>query len=165
MSIAKSNSPQFFQRTFKKCLTKLSQGRQSPTDFELAKQKLPDVAREAIRQIRAGEVDLADLEYRVELREDPQEKSQKTLPQAYQAAWLLSKTGKNASRGEIMGFVKVHPFRFEGRKLTVKPTLQTSLRDINVDDYVRNLISSLSQSFAPMGINLDKTESKLSDFV
>ncbi len=165
LSIAKSNSPQFFQRTFEKCLTTLSQGRQSPTDFELAKQKLPDVAREAIRQIRAGEVDLADLEYRVELREDPQEKSQKTLPQAYQAAWLLSKTGKKASRGEIMGFVKVHPFRFEGRKLTVKPTLQTSLREINVDDYVRNLISSLSQSFAPMGISLDKTEAKLSDFI
>ncbi|MCJ7506652.1 hypothetical protein MUP05_09335 [Candidatus Bathyarchaeota archaeon] len=165
LSIAKSNSPQFFQRTFEKCLVKLSEGRQSPVDFELAKQQVPDVVREAIRQLRAGKVDLADLEYRVELREDPQEKSRKTLPQAYQAARLLSKVGKKASRREIVGFVKVHPFRFEGRQFTVKPTLQTSLREINIDDYVRNLISSLSQSFEPMGIGLDTAEAKLSDFV
>lgn len=165
LSIAKSNSPQFFQRTFEKCLVKLSEGRQSPVDFELAKQQVPDVVREAIRQLRAGKVDLADLEYRVELREDPQEKSRKTLPQAYQAAWLLSKVGKKASRREIVGFVKVHPFRFEGRQFTVKPTLQTSLGEINIDDYVRNLVSSLSQSFEPMGIGLDTAEAKLSDFV
>ncbi len=165
LSIAKSNSPQFFQRTFEKCLVKLSEGRQSPVDFELAKQQVPDVVREAIRQLRAGKVDLADLEYRVELREDPQEKSRKTLPQAYQAAWLLSKVGKKASRREIVGFVKVHPFRFEGRQFTVKPTLQTSLEEINIDDYVRNLVSSLSQSFEPMGIGLDTAEAKLSDFV
>ena len=165
LSIAKSNSPQFFQRTFEKCLVKLSEGRQSPVDFELAKQQVPDVVREAIRQLRAGKVDLADLEYRVELREDPQEKSRKTLPQAYQAAWLLSKVGKKASRREIVGFVKVHPFRFDGRQFTVKPTLQTSLREINIDDYVRNLVSSLSQSFEPMGIGLDTAEAKLSDFV
>jgi DNA polymerase I len=165
LSIAKSNSPQFFQRTFEKCLVKLSEGRQSPVDFELAKQQVPDVVREAIRQLRAGKVDLADLEYRVELREDPQEKSRKTLPQAYQAAWLLSKVGKKASRREIVGFVKVHPFRFDGRQFTVKPTLQTSLGEINIDDYVRNLVSSLSQSFEPMGIGLDTAEAKLSDFV
>jgi DNA polymerase I len=165
LSIAKSNSPQFFQQTFEKCLVKLSEGRQSLANFELAKQQIPDIVREAIRQLQAGKIDLADLEYKVELREDPQEKSRKTLPQAYQAALLLSKAGKKTSKGEIVSFVKVHPFRFEGRQFTVKPTSQTSLGEINVDDYVRNLISSLSQSFEPMGINLDVTEAKLTDFV
>ncbi len=165
LSIAKSNSPKFFQQTFEKCLVKLSEGRQSLANFELAKQQIPDIVREAIRQLQAGKIDLADLEYKVELREDPQEKSRKTLPQAYQAALLLSKAGKKTSKGEIVSFVKVHPFRFEGRQFTVKPTSQTSLGEINVDDYVRNLISSLSQSFEPMGINLDVAEAKLTDFV
>jgi hypothetical protein len=64
------------------------------------------MVKRAIRELRAGKVDLADLEYRVELREDTHEKSRKTLPQPYHPAWLLSKVGKKASRGEIVGFVK-----------------------------------------------------------
>lgn len=166
LSIAKSNSPKFFQRTFNNCLTKLSGGRHSASDFELAKKQLPDVIREAIRELREGRVDISDLEYRVELRDDPQEKSRsKTLPQPYQAAWLLSKAGKKASRGETVGFVKVHPFRVQGRQFTVKPTTQTDPREINVEDYVRNLISSLNQTFGPMGISLDTPETSLSQFL
>ena len=166
LSIAKSNSPRFFQQTFNKCLTKLSEGRHSATEFESAKKQLPDVVREAILDLRNGHVDLSDLEYRVELRDDPQEKSRsKTLPQPYQAAWLLSKEGKTPSRGDVVGFVKVHPFRAQGRQFTVKPTSQTNRRDINVNDYVRNLISSLSQTFEPMGLSLKAPEASLSEFL
>src|SRR5208283_5774343 len=43
LSIAKSNSPRFFQQTFQKCLKKLSEGRRSPADFEQAKQQIPRV--------------------------------------------------------------------------------------------------------------------------
>lgn len=165
LSIAKSSSPKFFQRTFQNCLTKLSQGWQSPSDFERAKQQVPNVVRDAIRELREGRVDLADLEYRVELREDPQEKSKgRTLPQPYQAALLLAKQGKPPSRGEIVGFIKVHPFRIQGKQFTVKPTSQTNLRDINVDDYVRNLTSSLSQTFEPMSISTEFSETDLSRF-
>ena len=166
LSIAKSNSPRFFQRTFQNCLNRLSEGRRSASDFELAKKQLPDVVREAIHELRNGSVDLSDLEYRVELRDDPQEKARsKTLPQPYQAAWLLSKEGKKISRGEVVGFVKVRPFKVQGRQYTVKPTTQTDPREINVNDYVRNLISSLSQTFEPMGLSLDMPETSLSRFL
>jgi DNA polymerase elongation subunit (family B) len=166
LSIAKSNSPRFFLRTFQTCLAKLSEGRNSTSDFEFAKNQLPYVVRGAIRELREGRVALTDLEYRVELRDDPQEKSRsKTLPQPYQAAWLLSKAGKRVSRGETVGFVKVQPFRVQGRQFTVKPTSQTNSREINVDDYVRNLTSSLNQTFSPMGIALDTTETDLSKFI
>jgi hypothetical protein len=87
------------------------------------------------------------------------------LPQPYQAAWLLLKEGKKTSKGETVGFVKVHPFKFQGRQFTVKPTSQTNPGEINVEDYVRNLISSLSQTFEPMGINLDTAEADLSRFL
>jgi DNA polymerase elongation subunit (family B) len=166
LSIAKSNSPRFFQRTFDNCLAKLSEGRRSPSDFEIAKQQVPDVVKQAIRELREGRVNLSDLEYRVELRDDPQEKSRsKTLPQPYQAARLLLKEGRRVTSGEVVGFVKVQPFRSQGRLFTVKPTSQANSKEINVADYVRNLISSLSQTFEPMSINLNTTEANLSEFM
>ena len=166
LSIAKSNSPRFFQQTFQKCLTRLSEGRRCPADFERAKQQVPEVVKEAIRELREGRVDLSDLEYRVELRGDPQEKSRsKTLPQPYQAAFLLLKEGKKPARREVVGFVKVHPFKLQGRQFTVKPTSQANAREVNVGDYVRNLISSLSQTFEPMDITIDMATASLSEFV
>ena len=164
LSIAKSNSPTFFQLTFQKCLKKLSEGRSSPADFDRAKLQVPEVVKEAIRELREGRVELSDLEYRVELREDPQEKSRsKTLPQPYQAALLLNE--KKPQRGEVVGFIKVHPFKSEGRQFTVKPTVQVRAGDVNVGDYIRNLISSLSQTFEPMSIAINITATNLSDFV
>jgi DNA polymerase elongation subunit (family B) len=165
LSIAKSNSPTFFQVTFQKCLKKLSEGRSSPAGFDRAKLQVPEVVKEAIRELREGRVELSDLEYRVELREDPEEKSRsKTLPQPYQAALLL-KSEKKLQRGEVVGFIKVHPFKSEGRQFTVKPTVQVRAGDVNVGDYIRNLISSLSQTFEPMSIAINITATNLSDFV
>jgi DNA polymerase I len=87
LAIAKSNSPRFFQETFQQCLTQLSEGRGSTSDFETAKQQVPGVVTEAIRRLRTQKVSLTDLEYRVELRDDPEEKARaKMLPQPYQAA-------------------------------------------------------------------------------
>jgi hypothetical protein len=86
------------------------------------------------------------------------------LPQPYQAAWLMLKEGKKLQKGETIGFVKVRPFRFQGRNFTVKPTAQAKSNEINVDDYLRNLISSLDQTFEPMGIKIDTAEIDLSKF-
>jgi DNA polymerase I len=165
LTIAKSNSPIFFQLTFQKCLKKLSEGQGSPDDFEQAKRQVPEVVKQAIHDLREGRVELSDLEYRVELRDDPQEKSRsKTLPQPYQAALLL-KDEKKPRRGEVVGFIKVHPFKSEGRQFTVKPTIHVKAGEVNIGDYVRNLISSLSQTFEPMGITIDTTATNLSEFV
>jgi hypothetical protein len=87
-----------------------------------------------------------------------------SVPQPYQAAWLLLKKGSKPARGDVVSFVKVRPFRFSGRQFTVKPTSQTSLGEVNVSDYIRNLTSSLSQTFEAMGIKIDTTEGRLTDF-
>jgi DNA polymerase elongation subunit (family B) len=165
LSIAKSNSPKFFRKTFQDCLIRLSEGRHSPDDFQQAKRQVPDAVKGAIRDLREGRVELADLEYIVELREDPQKKSEaRTLPQPYQAALLLTREGKKTSRGDTVSFIKVHPFKTHGRQFTVKPTSQATLKEVNVDDYVRNLISSLSQTFEPMNINIQLDEIDLTRF-
>ncbi len=166
LTVTKSNSPRFFLETFQKCLTKLSQGRKSAQDFELVKGEVQAIVKESIDKLKHGQVLLEELEYRVEIREDPVAKSQsRTLPQPYQAALLLREKGQRISRRGAVGFVKVHPFKHKGRTFTVKPLSQTSISEVNVEDYVRNLSASLSQTFEPMGIKLKgERETTLSEF-
>jgi len=166
LAIAKSNSPRFFQQTFQQCLTQLAGGRHSPADFETSKQQLPNIVAQAVRRLRSKSVTLNDLEYQVELREEPAEKlKSKRLAQPYQAAWLLEKQGKRPDRGDTIGFVKVLPFRSQGRQFTVKPTSQAHQNEIDAEDYVLSLFSSLSQVFEPMNIQLKTKATSLSDFV
>jgi DNA polymerase elongation subunit (family B) len=166
LSIAKSNSPKFFRQTFRQCLAKLSEGRQSPSAFEQAKRQVPAVVEESIRQLREGKVNLSDLEYQVELRDDPEEKvKSRVLPQPYQVAMLLLNEGKKVRRGDSVSFVKVNPFKIQGKQFTVKPSSQAHSREINVNEYIHNLVSSLSQTFGPMNISLSAPENRLSKFV
>ena len=166
LAIAKSNSPRFFQDTFQNCLRILSKGRGSPTEFEEAKLQIPALVAEAVRKLRSGKFALTDLEYRVELREDPVEKLQsKRLPQPYQAAWLLKKQGITPVRGETIGFVKVVPFTLQGRHFTIKPTSQTVTKEIDMPDYALSLYASLSQIFDPMHVKVQRNLTSLSDFV
>ena len=166
LAIAKSNSPRFFQETFQQCLTQLARGRSSPADFETVKQQLPDIVTRAVHELRKRTASLSDLEYRVELREEPQEKfTSKRLAQPYQAAWLLMQHRKTPARGDTIGFVKVVPFRLQGRQFTVKPTSQANPKEIDVDDYALSLAASLSQVFEPMHIKLKMNPTRLSDFV
>ena len=155
LTVAKSNSPRFFLKTFQDCLAILGKGRTSAQEFEAAKLGTRAVVNNALSFLRQGKIPLADLEYRVELREDPRKMiNARTLPQPYQAAVLAAESGQNVSRRQEVGFVKVRPFMHGGRTFTVKPTAQAKPGEVNVDDYVRNLLSSLDQTFEPMGIRL-----------
>jgi len=155
LTIAKSNSPRFFLTIFQDCLKVLAAGRGSPQEFERAKERVQTVVSEALQKLKKGQVPLKDLEYKVEIRDDPAEKSTaRAIPQAYQAAVLLLDRGVRIHRGEEVGFVKVRPFKHRGRYFTVKPFTQATATEVNIDDYVRNLTSSLQQTFEPMGIQL-----------
>jgi len=81
----------------------------------------------------------------------------KTIPQPYQAAILLLERGVRVTPGEEVGFVKVRPFKHGARYFPVKPFSQATANELNVADYIRNLTSSLQQTFEPMGMTL-KTE-------
>ena len=155
LTIAKSNSPRFFINTFQECLKALAKGRHSPAEFEQAKTQVQTVVNQAMQDLRRGRVPLNDLEYKVEIRDDPVEKSTaRTIPQPYQAAALLIERGVRVNPGAEVGFVKVHPFKHKGRNFTVKPIKQATANELNVEDYIRNLTSSLQQTFEPMGITL-----------
>jgi hypothetical protein len=61
---------------------------------------------------------------------------------------------KTPTRGDTIGFVKVLPFRLQGKQFTVKPTSHANLEEIDADDYALSLYSSLSRAFDPINIKL-----------
>ena len=103
---------------------------------------------------------MKDLEYPVEIHEDPLGKLREiTLHQPYQCAFQLIDLGKTVQRGDTVNFIKVKPFHYKERTFTVKPTEQVrSFQEVNVEDYIRNLTTALNQTFKPMDIKFTEDE-------
>jgi DNA polymerase elongation subunit (family B) len=80
-------------------------------------------------------------------------------------------SGKNVKEGDVVNFIKVKPFTYQGREFTVKPADQVkNAADINVEDYIRNLTTALNQTLKPMGIDFtgetkSATEQKITDWL
>jgi DNA polymerase I len=165
----KSNSPLFIQNVFRECVKAMVEVK-NYDDFEVAKQRIQTIVRDAIKNLEEGKVPMKDLEYSVILHEDPERKiSEKMLHQPYQSAIQLIDSGKPVQRRDIVKFVKVNPFPYKDRTFTVKPTeLIRSIREVNVEDYIRNLRTALNQTFKPMDIRFNEESKKdisLSDFL
>lgn len=155
----KSNSPVFIQRLFTDCVRAMAEVK-NKSEYEKDKENIQRIVRNAIRDLKAGRVPMKDLEYPVEVHEDPTEKMRETvLHQPYQCALQLIDSGKPVRRGDIVSFIKVKPFQYQGRTFTVKPTEQVrSLQEVNVEDYIRNLTTALNQTFKPMDIKFREDE-------
>jgi DNA polymerase elongation subunit (family B) len=156
VTAAKSNSPRYINNVFQQCVKELS-GARNQEEYEHAKERIKEVVRKAIVDLRNRKVELADLAYSVRLYFDPGEKiaDMKTAAQPYQCALQLIEAGKKLRRGDTVAFVKVKPFKHKDKTFTVKPIEFTrSLWEINVEDYVRNLLTALNQSFEPMGVKI-----------
>ena len=165
----KSNSPLFIQNIFRDCVKEMA-GVKNRNDFDDAKKRIQRIVVDAIKYLEARKVPLKDLEYLVELHEDPREKLRETaLHQPYQCAIQLIDNGRLVQRRDIVTFVKVKPFSYRDRTFTVKPSeYVNSIHELNVEDYVRNLRSALSQTFKPMDLKFGEEMEKrvtLSDFL
>jgi DNA polymerase elongation subunit (family B) len=165
----KSNSPTFIQNVFRDCVKKIANVK-NQADYTEAKDRVQKVVRNAIKDLKAGKVPIKDLQYEVEIHEDPAEKMRdKALHQPYQCSIQLIDSGKSIQKGTAVSFVKVKPFQYRGKNFTVKPTEEVrDFHEVNVDDYVRNLRTALNQTFKPMNIEFkEDTERKitLADFI
>jgi len=164
----KSNSPPFIKKVFMECVRELADVK-NWAEFEEAKRNIRRVVEEAIKRLKAGKIPLEDLAYQVKLHEDSAERLVKDEPmhQPYQCAVQLMDSGVKVTRGSIVSFVKVKPFIYGGKRYTVKPlSMVKSMQEINVEDYVRNLRTSLSQVFRPMNLSFDeKQRMTLADFI
>jgi DNA polymerase elongation subunit (family B) len=169
LTAIKSNSTDFVCNVFNDCVQKLASVR-NQSELNKAKDRIKAVVRNAMDDLLLGNVPITDLEYAVVIHDDPNEKMKgKVLHQPYQCAIQLLNSGKNVKKGDEMHFIKVKPFNYQGRRITVKPTDQlNNFREINVEDYMRNLITALNQVFKPMKIkvhDIEKSEGPLSDFL
>jgi DNA polymerase elongation subunit (family B) len=154
---AKSNAPKFINAVFQQCVGALSTVK-NQEEYENAKKSMSEIAKKAISDLKSRKVRLQDLVYIVKLYFDPNEKivNMKTAAQQYQCALQLIDAGKRLNRWDTVSFVKVKPFKYKEKTFTVKPAeFVKSLVEINVDDYVRNLLTALNQTFQPMGIKLE----------
>lgn len=168
LTAIKSNSPRFIQRVFQDCVKELSNVK-TLEEYELAKKRIRAVGQQAVSELRSRRVQLEDLVYSVKLYFDPNERlaaNVKVTPQPYQCAVQLLDMGRRVARHDTVQFVKVKSFYYKGKTFTVKPVeFVKSVKEINVDDYIRNTTTALEQTFAPMGIKLEqKPEMKISDW-
>jgi DNA polymerase I len=165
----KSNSPQFIQKVFMDCIKEMREVK-NLEDFEEVKSQIQGIVRDAITNLKAGRVSLRDLEYSVELHEDPQAKiEEQVFHQPYQCALQLIDSGQRVRRRDVVRFVKVKPFSYRGRTFTVKPTEHVkNIQEVNIEDYMRNLRTALNQTFKPMDLQFGvEVEGRvtLSDFL
>ena len=157
----KSNVPKFVNSVFQQCVKTLSAVK-NQEEYAQAKKVIKDIVKKAIDDLKNRHVKLEDLIYTVRLYFDPNEKiaDMKTAAQQYQCALQLIDAGKKLKRWDTVSFIKVKPFKYKEKIFTVKPAeFVKSLVEINVEDYVRNLLTALNQTFEPMGIKLE-TERK-----
>jgi DNA polymerase I len=156
----KSNAPKFINEIFNKCVKSLSTV-SNLDEYAQAKRVIKEIAAKAMSELKNRKVGLEDLAYSVRLYFDPNEKiaDMKTSPQPYQCALQLIEAGKRLNRNDTVSFIKVKPFKYKDRIFTVKPVEHvTNLSEINVEDYIRNLLTALNQTFEPMGIRLETEE-------
>jgi DNA polymerase elongation subunit (family B) len=153
----KSNAPKFVNSVFQQSVKTLSAVK-NQEEYAQAKKVIKDIVKKAIDDLKNRHVKLEDLIYTVRLYFDPNEKiaDMKTAAQQYQCALQLIDAGKKLKREDTVSFIKVKPFKYKEKTFTVKPAeFVKSLVEINVEDYVRNLLTALNQTFEPMGIRLE----------
>jgi len=168
LTAVKSNSPKFIRRVFQDCVKELSNVK-TIEEYESTKKRIIKVVQQAVSELKSRRVQLEDLVYSVKLYFDPNERlatNVKVTPQPYQCTVQLLDMGEKVDKGDTVHFIKVKPFNHKGKTFTVKPVdYVKSLKEINVEDYIRNMTTALEQTFAPMGIKLEqKLETKISDW-
>jgi DNA polymerase elongation subunit (family B) len=163
----KSNSPKYIRDVFERCVQELSTVR-NLTEYSEGKERIKKIVRKAVADLKGQNVRLEDLVYSVRLYFDPSEKidDMKTVHQPYQCALQLINVGRRLKKGDTVSFIKVKPFKYSERTFTVKPAeFVTNLSETNTDDYIRNLLTALNQTFESMGIRQeDEREVEISNW-
>jgi DNA polymerase elongation subunit (family B) len=168
LTAIKSNSPPFIRNVFMDCVKELAAVR-NWSEFEAAKENIREVVKHAVTNLQSGKVPLEDLVYTVKVHFGLSEKpsGEDVYHQPYQCAVQLADRQKEIRPGETVSFVKVKPFNYRGKTFSVKPVgLVKDFREVNVDDYVRNLRTALNQTFKPMNLSFnEEPKTTLADFI
>ncbi len=168
LTVIKSSSPPFIRNVFMACMKELATVK-NWMEFEVAKENIRQIVKCAVSNLQSGKVPLEDLVYSTKLHFDISDKTDENevYHQPYQCAIQLADRQKEVHSGDIVSFLKVKPFNYRGKTFSVKPVeLVMDFREVNVNDYIRNLRTALSQTFKPMNISFNENhKTTLADFI
>lgn len=172
----KSNSPPYIRKAFMSVVDEIVK-MSSPEDVESTKTKLLEMAKSDYGKLKERGVPAKDLAVHMKMTESI-ESYTKNTPQHVQAAKFLVAIGRDVQEGETITFVKVKPQKIKkddlgpalldheltkdekkarDAKISAKPLEFVENEEIDYDKYEAMFISTFSQVFDPLGLNLDDT--------
>ncbi|NHJ84161.1 MAG: DNA-directed DNA polymerase I [Asgard group archaeon] len=145
----KRNTPPFLKDVFNEIVHILSEI-QVEEDIPSAKQKIEDIVQESYTKLKKRELNLEDVAFKVQLNKNLNQYV-KTTPQHVKAAkQLVDQLNIEIGSGDLISFVKTKGP--EG----VKPVELADISEIDVDKYLAQMDSTLTQVLDPLGISFDK---------
>jgi len=152
----KRNTPDFVKNLFTEIISLLSKA-ENITTFEESIEKVREIIRQAIKELKNGEVPLDQLAFNVVLTKDIEEYN-KTTPQHKKAAQqLLSEYRKlygsvpvNITRGSIVSYVKTRD------KHGVKHLQLARIDEVDTEKYLEVMKTTLEQVLDALEISFDE---------
>lgn len=143
----KRNTPDFLKKAFLDFVKILGQVH-TPEDFERAKHKIRELARDVYERLRNKRYSLDELAFAMMLSKHPSHYA--VLSQHVKAAKLLMAYKKDIDVGSIIRFVKV-----KGSP-GVKPIQLARIDEVDVNKYVDHLRTTFEQVLTALGIDFDE---------
>ncbi|NHK30263.1 MAG: DNA-directed DNA polymerase I [Asgard group archaeon] len=145
----KRNTPPFLRNLFDEIVSILSRVK-NELDIDSARDVIEGIVKDIYSKLKNRELAIEDLAFKVQLNKNL-DKYIKTTPQHVKAARILAKeTGREIGSGDLISFVKTK--RSEG----VMPVELADIVDIDIDKYLSQMDSTLTQVLDPLGISFDK---------
>lgn len=111
---------------------------------------------------------MEELIYSVKLNHNSESRIQAAdvMPQPDQCAVQMIDGDESLRRGDPVQYLKVEHFNHRGRIFTAKPFRNVrSFGEVNMENYVRNLITALLQTLEPMVTRLDSRADRLTNWL
>ncbi|HUT81500.1 MAG TPA: DNA-directed DNA polymerase I [Candidatus Bathyarchaeia archaeon] len=145
----KRNTPPFLRDLFNEIVTILS-NIQVEEDIEAARGQIEATVKDSYTKLKKKQLSLEDVTFRVQLNKNL-DQYVKTTPQHVKAArFLKDKTGRMLGSGDLISFVKT-----TGAE-SVMPVELAAIDDLDVDKYLSQMDSTLTQILDPIGVSFDK---------
>ncbi|NHJ48072.1 MAG: DNA-directed DNA polymerase I [Asgard group archaeon] len=145
----KRNTPPFLRNLFREIVSILSKVN-TIDDIVTAKQDIEAIVKDRYTKLKKRELALEDLVFRVQINKGL-DKYVKTTPQHVKAAKILvEKTGAEIGAGDLISYVKTNETN------GVLPVELADVSQIDVDKYLSQMDSTLTQVLDPLGISFDR---------
>ncbi|MHA1212690.1 MAG: DNA polymerase domain-containing protein [Candidatus Heimdallarchaeota archaeon] len=145
----KRNTPPFLKNLFNEIVTILSRV-QVEEDIAAARTEIEEAVKQSYTKLKKKELSLEEVVFKVQLNKNLNQYV-KTTPQHVKAARILEeRLNKKLGKGDLISFIKTIGTE------SVMPLELASIKNIDVDKYLSQMDSTLTQVLDPIGVSFDK---------